>query len=306
MLVLVFLLFMSIIPLVLSLDTKINMQGDPGRVVTVKLLNEDTGKILDTGDYGDLTFGQDGKVSLLYSSSVQNKIKISLIMRPQMQTYQVFDDVKTGWIYNIAMNNGLPSIEKKGKVAEENGTIATTPTVPVETNTTLTNTTPTLDPGKPITDTTPIAPTTETSNSKESSGITGAVIGSLSNKSTYIYLGIALVILVGIILSFSFVRSANKDTYLNFRYKKNKGNYRDEEDDGMEDDNKLTDAERKIKEASDEIREIRQRRENTFRNPNKDNNNNFRNPNQNNNQNSNNLGQDKPERRFDDNAKFSG
>ncbi len=194
-----------------------------------------------------------------------------------MQTYYIFSDVKTGWIYDIYMGEGDPTIKQVGKVAEENGTIETKTAVvsneTTETKTeTKTNSTVTVDSNNPV----PVQEVTKTESNTNS--ITGAVIGSFANKKTYIYLGIALIILIGVIFSFTFVRnSSQSNTYARFKYNK----------DNPDDSDSLEEVEQKLEQVNEALKRVRERSKPNFvrdrRSPQNEYRNEERRPNDNNN-----------------------
>ncbi len=228
--VVVLLVFM---PVIFALETNVNVKTKPDRLVTVRF-GDDKGT-LENGAFIDQPVNDDGEVSVSYSSDYVNYVKISVLMRdsagglikfPDGSGFVKFEEVKTGWNYNIDLTVNPAVILKGEKVG-----------------------------GEPVVEETVIETEEVVEEVVENQALTGQAIDGDSSidMKKIIYIGIGLVLIIVVVLIFIKKKNSKPtNSVVKIRDKS--------KDEKMLEDEEIEDAERKIKEAEEEIKNIKNKR----------------------------------------------
>ena len=238
------LLILLIMPLILALDTQLDVNSGADRKITIRFM-DDQGTI-EGGGFLNLLSDGDGKVSATFSSDKHNKIRLSILVRDSNDglVYNqpfVFKDVKTGWVYSIDLTQPNPILKQISKFGEPNEIEE-----PKSNETELTET-EIEEVTDEIVKEEPIEEVAETSKKTTKASITGSDIKDISGskKITYVIIGIIIVILVVFILLFLHFKKEKSKTSDNIKVTKYS------ELKSKKDQETIEDAEEKIKAAQD-------------------------------------------------------
>jgi len=253
-------IFMALILVVniLALDTTIIVKTKPSYAVNVRVLDTDGSGTLEGGAFLDQIANENGEVTVTYSSETVNKIDISLMIKnsigggiiqfeggPVQKIDNNGEHIKTGWPVEIDTTINPPLLVKSGRteevveeiaVVEENVTIETEVVEEEETD------------------------TTNEIDQESSPGITGRAVEGVkdvakSKKTYYILGGLIVLIAAGLFLKKKMNKKGNIKVTKLSEIKNNKEKIEHTDDE-------LDDAERKIKEAKEELDAIRDKKKN--------------------------------------------
>jgi len=259
------LLIFFVIPMVLALDTPIQVKTQPNYVVTIRALDISGTGTLEGGAFLDQIADEDGYVSVTYSSDIVNQIDISLMIKTAIGgttiqfaggPVQVFknngEHIKTGWPVEIDTTINPPILIKFGKPI---GATEESPTNSLD-----------------------IGDSNITSSSEDSSvvednqeleietGTTGKSIGVgksiLTSKITYFILGLLIIVFVVWFIFKKKLINSHHSEYKKPEFKVlSKENSKPINTERPERNSRLRDAEIKLEEAKKELEEIKQMNE---------------------------------------------
>ena len=272
-LVISILILLMIFPVVLALDTQINIKTAPNADVHLRIGHPEKGGTLtledgDTDGYFNQEADSSGVFSAIYSSKTMNKISLSIMVKNSagttIQQPLFFKDIKTGWTYNLDLTKANPTPIQGEKIEGE-----------LEIKETNENTTKEIEVVEESEEVNNSEETEEIKESEEetNSPITGLAIKENTedgkyffNLTTYIIAGIVIIIIVIFIFFYlrkkPLIKKENiKITKLSDKLAEAKTSVLNEvKEDKNIDEQELEDAERKLKEAEREIQDIRNKK----------------------------------------------
>jgi hypothetical protein len=232
-----------VMPIVFALDTQIDVLSKSDRMVTVRFM-DDKGT-LEGGAFIDQLLDESDKVSVVFSSDTHNYVKVSVMTRDSAgglikfadgTSSKTFYDVKTGWIYNIDLTQQDPTIVQVSKIGVEVVEEVVEETIEVVEEAS-------------------VEETVEVVEETVEAPITGDVIGDgkkINVKLFGYFAGLVFAIVIIMFVLFTMKKNKSKGVKSAVKIK--------EKDDIIDEDLELQDAERRIKEAEEEIKDIRSKK----------------------------------------------
>jgi len=225
--------------IVVALETQVDIQTQPNKILTIRFQDNDGKGTLANGAFIDQVADANGKISVTYSSDVDNYLKVSV--GGNGAAYQFFRDIKTGWIYSLDFTQSNAVLVQgettSGEVVVEDEEVVAEEIVDEEI----------------IVEEIEVVEEVVEETNKPITGLAIEDSDSMTSSKKIIYGVILVVLIVIIILVFLFLKkrkSKNATSAVKFREKK----------DPVQEEEELEDAERRIKEAEREIKEIRHKK----------------------------------------------
>lgn len=241
-----------LMPLIMALDTQVTVKSSENRLLTIRFLDPDGKGTLENGGFLDQSTDSEGKVLVTYSSNTENIVDVSVMIRDSAGTLmkfqdgspvRLFEDLKTGWIYEIDLTQANSAAVQLGKVGGE--TNETTAEEIIE---------ETTEESEEVIETPEPEQTKETEeiSQETANGITGKAISIDLIPRSVFYIVVVVIIMLVFIYFFVIKKSVKpKPSSVKFREK-----LTDEEEE------ELRDAEERIKRAEEEINNIKNKEKN--------------------------------------------